>query len=349
MKKILAFIIAIIFCFCSCGKTDYMEIESIAIVSAIGVDYKDGKVVVTMEIVKPKTEEKTAENQIITKSGQDFEDAVAQISGSVSKNLFYSHCAVIAFGENLNKEDIRSVFEFCFLNNEFTLILKIISTKDAKELLSVKPKNEDVLGYEIMSSLNSRQKNLSIGYNNSFINVGGRRDTIPVLYALPFFEVEGEKEEKVYSLKGLKLYLDDQEKITLLNEKAAMFEVLSNSFKNGQLNFKINGQTQLLEIKKSNTKIKTEYKNGKLKIALNLEQTLKNRNNYIKANDYKKSLEYMAKELINISKQSGLDLFFVKEYLKKQDTKIYNMVKDNFEEIYINSEITFGLKIKEEN
>ena len=94
---------------------------------------------------------------------------------------------------------LRSLISLCLAGASITAMAqgykdgieyyKADQFKNAKELLSVKPQSEAVLGYEIMSTLNSREKNLSLGYYNSFINVGGRRDVTPYLYALPYFEV----------------------------------------------------------------------------------------------------------------------------------------------------------------
>lgn len=347
MKKLIIFPLIILLLFTSC-KTDYIELESRAIVASIGVDKKENLLSVTMELINPNEDDKNAENQIITKTGANFEEAVGAISSSVSKNLFYSHCALIALGEGLNKKDIQSVFKFCFLSNEFTLLLKVVATKSAKELLSIKPKNEKVLGYEIMSALNSRQKNLSIGYNNSFINVGGRRDTAPVLYALPLFKIEGEKEDALYSLDGVKLYKDDAESVVLQDNNAVLFEMLSNHFKSGLMNLKINNNALLIEIKKSKTKIFTELKNGALLINLNLEQTIKTKENYINVKEYKNTLLLSAKELEKISKTQMLDLFYIKEHIKDDNNELYKQIENDFEEYYKKAEINFTVNIKEE-
>lgn len=347
MKKIIPLCLCLVF-LCSCNKTGYTEIESRAIVASMGIDKTQNGIAVSMELVNTKDTEETAENQIITKEGKDFLDAVSNISSSVSKNLFYSQCATVVLGENLTKADVQSVFKFIFSGNEFTLLLKVIATKNAKELLSVKPKSEAVLGFEIMSALSSRQKNLSLGYYNSFINVGGRRDVTPYLYALPFFEVSGEEDEKIYSISGLKLYKDDAENLILNKNYASIFEIFSNSFRSGQISINIKNIPKTVEVKKSQNKQKAYLENNRLIINFELCQTIKNKENAVNINDYKTALTTSLDQFILLSKQEELDVFFIKELIKRNNAELFQQIDKNFNEIYKNAKFNITLNIKEE-
>lgn len=347
MKKIILLFLCLVF-LCSCSKTDYSEIESKAIVSAIGIDKFHNDVIVSMELVNTKNLEETASNQIIFKSGKNILDAVGNISGSVSKNLFYSHCATVAIGEGLTKQDLQSAFKFIFDSNEFTLLLKVVATKNAKELLSVKPQSEAVLGYEIMSALNSREKNLSLGYYNSFINVGGRRDVTPYLYALPYFEVSGEKEKEIYSLNGLKIYKDDVENIILNKTEASVFEIFSNSFRSGQISIDINEQPTTVEIKKSKNNQKVFLENNILNINFTLSQTLNTKDRKVNINEYKAALNNELIKFIELSKEKELDVFFIKELLKRENPSLFNKIGEDFNRFYKQAKFNIKMNIKEE-
>lgn len=347
MKKIIPLFLCLVF-LCSCSKTDYSEIESRAIVSAIGIDKEKENITVSMELVNTKDSEETAENQIIFKSGKNFLDAVSNISASVSKNLFYSQCATIILGEGLTKEDVQNVFKFIFDGNEFTLLLKVVATKNAKELLTVKPKSEAVLGFEIMSVLNSREKNLSLGYYNSFINVGGRRDVTPYLYALPYFEVSGEKEKKIYSLSGLKLYKDDSENIILKKEEASIFEIFSNSFKSGEISINIKEIPTTVQIKKSKNKQKAFLENDLLNINFELSQKLNTKNRKVNIKEYRTALNEELQKFIALSKEKELDVFFIKELLKREDPSLFNKIDKEFNRYYKNAKFNIKMDIKEE-
>ena len=347
MKKIIPLFLCLAF-LCSCTKTDYSEIESRAIVSSIGVDKKDNDIIVSMEIVNTKDKEKEAENQIISKSGKNILDAVSNISSSVSKNLFYSQCATIIMGEGLKSEEIQSLFKFIFSGNQFTLLLKVVATKNAGELLRVKPKSEAVLGYELMSTLNSREKNLSLGYYNSFINVGGRRDVTPYLYALPYFTVTKENEDSVYSLSGLKLYKDDSESLILNKTEASIFEIFSNSFKSGQISIDINEIPTSVEIKKSKNKQTAFLENEILNIEFLLNQTLNTKDLKVDTEKYQGALNEELKKFIEVSKQNELDVFFIKELLKRENPKLFNVINEDFNRYYKRAKFNIKLNIKEE-
>ena len=347
MKKIMPLLLCLVF-LTSCNKTGYTEIESRAIISSIGVDKTTNGIAVTMEVVNTKNPEELAENQIITKEGKDFLSAVSNISSSLSKNLFYSHCAVVALGENLTQQDVQSIFKFIFSGNEFTLLLKVIATKNAKELLNVTPQSEAVLGYEIMSALSSRQKNLSLGYYNSFINVGGRRDVTPYLYALPYFEVTGD-EEKIYSISGLKLYKDDLESMVLNKTYSSVFEIFSNSFRSGQISIDIDNLPKTVEIKKSKNTVTAYLENDRLIINFTLTETLKNKEFPVNLADYKQALNKALKEFIAISQEKNLDVFFIKEVLKRTDKTGFNKVNNNFNKYYKSAKFNITLNIKEQS
>ena len=347
MKKIIALMVCLTF-LCSCSKTDYSEIESRAIVSAIGVDRENDNILVSMELVNTKDSENVSENQIIAKSGKNFLDAVSNLSSSVSKNLFYSHCATVVLGEGLTKEDVQNIFKFIFDGNQFTLLLKVVSAPKAGELLKVKPQSEAVLGFEIMSALNSREKNLSLGYYNSFINVGGRRDVTPYLYALPYFTVSGKNGEEIYSLSGLKLYEDDSERLVLNKTEASVFEIFSNSFHMGQISLNIENRPTTVEIKKSKNKQKAYMQNGVLIIDFCLSQKLNTKDRKVNLTEYEKSLNKALSSFIQLSKKEKLDVFFIKELIKRENPALFNQIDKNFMLYYEKAKFNIKMNIKEE-
>ena len=193
-KGILIFIcFSLIFSFCSCD-VDYSDIENKAIVSAIGVDKQKNGVTVTLEIVNTVEGEKYKEPQLISKSGVNVPEAINNLSSSVAKNLFFSHCSVLALSKELTSEQVNDALKYCFKNEEITLLIKVVSTENAAKLLSVPPSSQEISGYEIMNILNSRTNNIAIGYKNNFITLLNSQNKKGGLFAIPFFDVSGESE-----------------------------------------------------------------------------------------------------------------------------------------------------------
>lgn len=346
MKKIVALVLIFPLIFCSCDTTDYSDIESKAIVSAIGIDNKEDKILLTMEIVKTDgAKEKGVEATVIETEGQNLYECLSGISSKISKTLFYSHCAVIAFGENLNPKVINNMLDFCFLDNEFTLLLKIVSTNNANQLLKATPKNQPIVGYEIMSILSSREKNLSIGYKNSYINISRNKNEPPFLYALPFIKLE---QQKSFSLKGVKFYENNLETVYFDEFDGTVYEILSNNFSSGQVVVKDEGSVILSSVLKSKTKLNCSFKNNKLKINVIVNQNLDaHQTANLNVKSYKNAIYNSSIKILRESFNKNIDLLGVLEHLKKFDNNIYKKIRKNFKSHYKNSVISFAVNIKE--
>ena len=344
MKKIIVLLIIIPLIFTGCEFTDYVDIEDRAIVSGIGFDRVNEKIELSMEIVNtPDSEKGIPEPQVLKANGADLYEALNRISANVSRNLFYSHCAIVVLGENLTKEDIKALLDYCFENSEFTLLLKIVSAKSANELLNVKPEALSVTAYEVMSILNSKQKNLALGYKNSFVTVESKRDSSPFIFSAPFFNIEEEEEKKLYRLNGIKIYENNEEKLYLNSYFGSVYEVFSNSFKSGQITLKNGEDTQTVSVKSSSSSINVSKLNDKFIIDIKVKQTLQHEQNQnFNLKKYNEILKNNAIKLTELSKEKELDIFGILKILedKRKETSL-----NDFKKLYKNSKFSITLDV----
>lgn len=91
MKKFFP-VLLVLFFLCSCS--DYNELNMQALVSRVGVDFRDGKCRVTV-MYDSAQERKEGKGD-----GGSFFDAVREMSGKVPQKLYWGHAKTIVFGEN---------------------------------------------------------------------------------------------------------------------------------------------------------------------------------------------------------------------------------------------------------
>ena len=66
MKKILVIILTLLFC---TGCFDYKEINDLAIISAIGIDYENDEYIITLEILNDQIDKASSKITSYTKTG----------------------------------------------------------------------------------------------------------------------------------------------------------------------------------------------------------------------------------------------------------------------------------------
>lgn len=167
------------------------EIENLAIVSAIGVDFVeiDGKPKweVTMEIYHPKALAPTGGDGIsgggsgqkliswiVTSVGDTVDEAINHISARTPRVLFFAHTRVVIVGkeavENYNLEEVLSLF---FSSHEARLRnWVLIADGTAKEVLLAGPEMEPTRAGELEELIQQTRKRLSKAEVLNFRDVG---------------------------------------------------------------------------------------------------------------------------------------------------------------------------------
>ena len=120
MKKVLFLIILVLIS----GCYNYKELNEIAIVSAIGIDIKDNKYIITAQIINTKDKDKV-DTIIYKDNGNNINEALNNISKNISKQIFLNSIEVIIISKNI---DIYNILDL-FSNNEIIkFLIFILST-----------------------------------------------------------------------------------------------------------------------------------------------------------------------------------------------------------------------------
>lgn len=129
MKKI--FLIFFILIFCGCG--DYKELNDIAIVSGLSIDYKDNNYSVGVLIAKSKDE-----NVLYEASDSTITGSIKKLESITPKQLYFGHLGVVIVSEDTCKKGLNNISDYFFRNPETTKrFYLVMSEDDAIDVLKV--------------------------------------------------------------------------------------------------------------------------------------------------------------------------------------------------------------------
>ena len=152
MKKILLiFILLISLCGCKQTGAEY-------IISSMGFDNSDGLLNICFEAIVINSETTESQIKLLEGKGETVKDGIKQIKKSATQKLLLSHCGVLVMGENLTQSQIDGIYEFCFDERDITLSARVVTTKNAKQLLQSKPVSSIAVGYDILGLIEQYSK-----------------------------------------------------------------------------------------------------------------------------------------------------------------------------------------------
>ncbi len=269
MKKI---IILFILTFLLTGCYDYQELNNLAIISGVSIDFIDDEFVVMYEILNSKKGEESSKSSsssgktyYIEGSGDTLENAFHDANLKVNKEPYFSHIKVILFSEKVASLKMDLVMDFMLRNpNIRNIFIPVISAGiDAKELLNSPTTENPVCSEAIRNMIETNSSYENIAVNQDFEMFA---DQLLDLRKDAYMNAITKSEGKI-ELAGLGAFHDLKLAIILDPEEAATFNVLNNTSYNHYVKLSC-------EKEKEKYTIIDLYDNGSSKIELE-DQKLK--------------------------------------------------------------------------
>ena len=136
MKKI---IIPLILILSLSGCKDYIEINDLAILTGIVIDYKDDMYEVTAQLI---VNDKDSKIEVFRTSSSSINEAIAEISKLSNKEVFISHLKVLIVTDRIIKKDID--FKDYFLRSsksKMNFYIYVIDNDISDKILNVYKEN----------------------------------------------------------------------------------------------------------------------------------------------------------------------------------------------------------------
>ena len=156
------------------GCYNYEELNSIAIISAIGIDHKDGEFRVSYQIVNSNnasnnTGYEQASVVVYDYPAKSLEESAREASLLTSKRLFASHARVVVISEEVARSYLPDVMDFIYRDPDIRNEFYVVMTKgnSPSDVLKVMTPLVNISGEDIANSLIN--SNEIMGINESIM------------------------------------------------------------------------------------------------------------------------------------------------------------------------------------
>ncbi|MDD2409458.1 MAG: Ger(x)C family spore germination C-terminal domain-containing protein [Bacilli bacterium] len=298
MKKIFLIII----CLLLTGCYNYKEINNLAIVSSLAINFKDNNFEVIIEIGENNKDDKYS-SYILKGIGTSIESAIKNASTSLNKDLYFINLDVLLISSDAANLKLNKILDFIARDNNFSFDYNIAICDKSEEVIQTLINQEKIFGNYIKSVYDNTNNNLiNIKICNLLdIYLNNYQDII-----LPIFDIQNESiimnRAAIFNKTDIVNYIE--------GEEIAIYNILNNNFMNYYLNFNFDDKKTVL--KGNNYLSKIIYQNNTIKIFTRLEGNLIETENFDINNK-----EHL--KIINNEFKKRIDNFIIKLYSNNSD------------------------------
>lgn len=348
MKKILIIILTLLLC---TGCFDYKEINDLAIINAIGVDYENDEYVITLEILNDQIDKDSSKITSYTKvgHGKNLTSAIENAADKLSKQLIFNHIKLMILSKSIIEEKFENIIDLFLRNTYFRENFYVISaTKNKPETLLNHTTNEaPIASTAITDTLES------IRYSSN-TNVLKKFDEIVeevITYGIDTCFSNITLKDNEFIVDGMSIFNNYSYKSNLNNEYVKIYNLLTDNF--DRPTYTINYDNLSFTTAINNGKINTEIKNGTINATGNLmgriidndpKYNIRDPKNLERIdNDFTNLLNKKISEFIKVLQDNNSDILGItRNYYKKTRTKD----KDYWLKLNIKSNIKFNINKK---
>lgn len=309
MKKIIILFILIL---SLTGCKDYVEINDLAILTGIVIDYKDNMYEVTAQLI---VNDKDSNIEVFKTKSNSINEAIAELSKLSNKELFISHLKVLIVTDTVIKENID--FKDYFLRSsksKMNFYVYVIDNEISDKVLNVYKENDGSSIYlEKMMKFNQNifSSSTPLKFSNYAYYIYEKGYNL--IY--PKIKIVKNNSKEVLYLSNLTTFKDDNE-IELSENESIFYNIVSNKAIKTTVTIKCDDNNFSVELQDIKTKYK--WKNNKF--------TISNKTNS-KVIDYKCKYDLTKKE--SIEKLNKL----TSNYIKDNINNLLTFIKDNNEDV----------------
>lgn len=348
MKKILIIILTLLLC---TGCFDYKEINDLAIINAIGVDYENDEYVITLEILNDQIDKDSSKITSYTKvgHGKNLTSAIENAADKLSKQLIFNHIKLMILSKSIIEEKFENIIDLFLRNTYFRENFYVISaTKNKPETLLNHTTNEaPIASTAITDTLES------IRYSSN-TNVLKKFDEIVeevITYGIDTCFSNITLKDNEFIVDGMSIFNNYSYKSNLNNEYVKIYNLLTDNF--DRPTYTINYDNLSFTTAINNGKINTEIKSGTINVTGNLmgriidndpKYNIRDPKNLERIdNDFTNLLNKKISEFIKVLQDNNSDILGItRNYYKKTRTKD----KDYWLKLDIKSNIKFNINKK---
>lgn len=348
MKKILIIILTLLLC---TGCFDYKEINDLAIINAIGVDYENDEYVITLEILNDQIDKDSSKITSYTKvgHGKNLTSAIENAADKLSKQLIFNHIKLMILSKSVVENKFENIIDLFLRNTYFRENFYVISaTKNKPETLLNHTTNESpIASTAIIDTLES----ISYSSNTNLLKKFDEIIEEVITYGIDTCFSNITLKDDEFIIDGMSIFNNYNYKGNLNSEYVKIYKLLTDNF--DRPSYTINYNNLSFTVAINNGKLKTEINNGSINVNGNLMGRILDNDPAFNIrdpknleridNDFTNLLNKKISEFIKVLQDNNSDILGItKNYYKKTRTKD----KDYWLKLDIKSNIKFNINKK---
>lgn len=348
MKKILIIILTLLLC---TGCFDYKEINDLAIINAIGVDYENDEYVITLEILNDQIDKDSSKITSYTKvgHGKTLTSAIENAADKLSKQLIFNHIKLMILSKSIIEEKFENIIDLFLRNTYFRENFYVISaTKNKPETLLNHTTNEAPIA---STAITDTLESIRYSSNTNVLKKFDEMVEEVITYGIDTCFSNITLKDNEFIVDGMSIFNNYSYKSNLNNEYVKIYNLLTDNF--DRPTYTINYDNLSFTTAINNGKINTEIKSGTINVTGNLmgriidngpEFNIRDPKNLERIdNDFTNLLNKKISEFIKVLQDNNSDILGItRNYYKKTRTKD----KDYWLKLDIKSNIKFNINKK---
>ncbi len=159
-------VVCILLLLCACS--DYREIERGYLVTALCFGGEGEALTVRVETLFSAADGNSApETKILTASGENAFGALDNLELTLTKELYFDHCAALIIENSIDREQLNDIISYCNKNEWLNEGLYVVLTEDIDKVLEIEAVSNAV-GFDIMNLMKKMKTKNKIDYKNRF-------------------------------------------------------------------------------------------------------------------------------------------------------------------------------------
>lgn len=276
MKKIIILFITI---FLLTGCYDNIELDDLAIITAVGIDYKDDNYYLTYEILSDiKTEDNTPLLSYTTSSsGKTISEAFVNTNYLVNKKAYFAHLKIIVLSEEIINNHFEKIIDYILrdtnIRSEFKVVIANNTTPE--DILKNNDKNNPVVTEIILNLLENEKYNNSLSVNQTFKEIVSKLISDNYDIILNTISIK----DKQIAIDNSYIFKNYNYQNALTKKDSILYNMLTKDIKSMHFNKQYNNEDVTISITSSNTKI--DINSYKIIINTSLEgKVIENNHNF---------------------------------------------------------------------
>ncbi|PWA06282.1 hypothetical protein DCC39_17595 [Pueribacillus theae] len=346
------------------GCWNNQEIDNVALVHGVGLDKSDGQLNISVEIIKPTSQQEGGQGAsqgggqhiVLEKNAGTLLEGARGLIRYAKRRLEFGHTRVWLIGERLAKEDFVHVLDSVRRDQMLRLNSYLfITNENPSDILNTPTLYENLTATELVSALEQTQfaaEYSPIKLREFYKLIEG---TIPNAY-IPMISIKKEAEQTITSIDGTAVIKNNQ-MVGQLNVKETVgLNWLLNHAEGGSIAVSLDENEKVsFEITKAKTETKPHLNGKKLNVDIQtkIEGTLADNMTAKKVNEHffkdieKKISRHVENEmrstLKKLQEELKTDITEIGLETYRTDPKQFQNIRSEWSDIFANAEISINV------